>query len=227
MLPSLPEAGTTLLNRVSEVVNTAGIGLSIPAIFTDCNNLRHSIANLFTVQDLPYSDPLRSRKITQAVKQGFLDGMALTNDTTQAALFAERVQLLPLEPNQLRTVDGVYNGTSVILDGAELVGEYYKLKSYHSPETQPRNEAEIAKLEEKKTLSWMIIVKDIASIGGSAIALVGILFGVATASIPILVTGGLLLSTTWLTMKLFSYFYNKIVVEAPVEAPVRAGIALS
>src|SRR5580700_8780247 len=56
-----PFSGTA--GKVKEVFNTAGIGLSIPQLLSDLNTLRRSIASLFTVQDLPYSDPLRGAKI--------------------------------------------------------------------------------------------------------------------------------------------------------------------
>lgn len=215
-LLSTTQTTSAVLDRVSGVVNTAGIGLSIPAIITDCNNLRRSLANVVAVQDLPYSDSERSKKITQAYKRGFLDTMSFINDTSQAALFTQRVNVISFEPGQLSVIDGVNNATSAILDGVELVGECFKLQHYNSPEAQTRNPADASKLEEKKTLSYIIIAKDVASIGVAAIALVGILFGVAIQSIALVATVGLFLSSVWLTMKIASNFYNKLVVEAPI-----------
>ncbi len=206
-IPSL--ANSAPLGKVCEVVNTAGIGLSIPAIISDCNNLRNSASNIKDTRNLPYSDPLRTRKITQAVKKVFLDLMSLVNDTSQAALFAERVKIAVINARNLRITDGIYNATSALLDSFECIGECFKLKHYYSPA------AERSKLREKKNLSWMIIVKDVASIGGSALALVAIVFGTATLNIAVVATAGLACSTVWLTMKLTSHFYNKIVVERP------------
>lgn len=205
-----------LLRRIKDTASMSGIALCIPAIITDCNHLRRSFSHFITVQDLPYSDPLRTRKIMQAAKKGFLDVMNLTNNSTQAVLFADRVNLVIFEANQLRVIDGLYNITSIIMDGAELVGEFFKLKFYHSPEAIPRNPAEMQKLQEKKNLSWMVIAKDTASMGTAGIALIGITSGIAMQSIATVATASLILNTSWLTMKIFSYFYKKIVVEAPL-----------
>jgi hypothetical protein len=215
-LSPVSEMGPTLLGRVSEVVNTAGIGLSIPAIINDCNNLRKSVINFFVSQELPYSDPQRSRNITQAAKKSFLDSLSLTNNTAQAALFAERVKIVEFEPSHLSGIDIVFNASSAILDTAELVGEYFKLNFYSSPEAHPRNQAEVGKLEERKRLSWMIIAKDVASIGAASLALYGIMIGVAAQSIAAVAMAGLVFSSIWLTMKISSHLYNKIVVEAPI-----------
>ncbi len=204
-----------LVGKVKEVFNTAGIALSIPQIFSDLNNIRRSITNFFSVQDLPYSDPHRTSKIAQAAKKGFLDMTVLTNSVTQAALFLDNAKVFLFETLHLKVIDGVYNLTSAVLDGAELVGEYFKLKHYHSPEAQPRNTLEASKLEEKKRLSWMNIAKDVASIALATITLSGIVFGITASAMATFSTAILCLSAFWLTMKLTSYFYNKAVVAAP------------
>jgi hypothetical protein len=221
MLPSLTPDWLSVVEKVKEVSSSVGIGLSIPKIIADCNALRRSLGDLFVVQDLPYSDPERTRKIAQAAKKSFLDTIGLTWTVSQAALFIDNAKIFLFETTHLRIIDGINNVTSVISDGAELITEYFKLQHYHSPEAQPRNPAQATKLEQRKQLSWMTIAKDVASIGGAAIALVGIVFGIATQSIPVIAGTFLVLSTVWLTMKLASYFYNKIVVEAPIEQPSR------
>jgi hypothetical protein len=216
MIPSLTPNWLSVIGKVKDIANTAGIGLSIPKIIADTNTLRRSLSNLFTVQDLPYSDPLRARKIAQAFKKSFLNTIDLTGTISQAALFVNNAKIYIFEAVHLGIIDGVNNGISVISGGAEIITEYFKLQQYHSPEAQARNPEESVKLEQKKSLSWMIIAKDIASVGGSAIALVGIAFGITIQSIPMIAGAVLILSTVWLTMKLASYFYNKIVVEVPI-----------
>jgi hypothetical protein len=218
-IPSLTSQGSSaLLGRISNVIGTMGMGLSIPAIATDCNHLRSSLARLFTVQDLPYSDPLRSQKITQAVKKGFLDLLGFANDMSQAALFMDRVKVLVLEASQLKVADGIYSGTSIAMDSVDLVSEYFKLQRYHSQEAQPRNPIESAKLEQKKTLAWMTIVKDIFSIASSGLAMIAMIFGAAALGVSTanIAFAGLTLSTVWLVTKMTSHFYNKLVVEAPI-----------
>lgn len=215
-LPSLSKAGSELLGRVSEVVSTAGIGLSIPAILSDCNNLRHSLSRLISFQASVYDDPSRTRNIRQAAHKSFLDLLGLMNDSSQAIIFLDRVKIIILEARHLRIVDGVYNSTSVICDGAELVGECFKLNHYNSQAAQGCSTAEANKLAEKKMLAMLIIAKDIVSLASGAIALIGIVFGIATQDIALVAAAGLVLSTAWLTLKITSYFYNKIVVEAPL-----------
>lgn len=214
-LPSLDSSVLELVEKVKGVAGTMGIGLSIPKVLSDFNTFRRGFTNLLATQDLPYSDPLRTRKISQAAKTTFINSIDLTNTLVQAAQFIDGAKVYLFDAVQLRWLDGANNLTSAISDGSELITECFKLHNYNSPEVQPRNPAEAAKLAEKKTLSWIIIAKDVASVGGSAIALVGIVFGIATQSIAIISVSVLALSTVWLTMKLAAYFYNKIVVEAP------------
>jgi hypothetical protein len=221
LIPSISSQHSEFVGRVSTVADTAGIGLSIPQIFSDCNTLRRSISNLCSVQDLPYSDPLRTRRVAQAAKKGFLDSMNLTNTLSQAALFTNQAKIFVFETVHLNVLNGVYNATSFVTDGAELVGEYFKLKHYHSPEAQPRNQTEASKLEERKTLAWITIGKDVASVAGASIALLAIAFGIATQGAALISGACLVLSTVWLTMKLIGYFYNKIVVEAPPPSSLR------
>jgi hypothetical protein len=196
-----------IAGKLKEVFNTAGIGLSFPQLLSDVNALRRSVAHLFTVQDLPYNDPLRNLKIVQAVKKGFIDSMTLTNTMAQIALFVDNVKVFLFDAAHLRFIDGVYNVTSLITDGAELIGEYFKLKRYHAPEVQPRHLSEVGKLDEKKTLSWILIAKNVSSIALAVIAIGSIAFGVP-ASIFIISIPTLGISAFWLTMKLAGQFYN-------------------
>lgn len=209
---SATAAGTALVDRISGVINTAGIGLSIPSIITDGNTFRRSVVDFFQTQDLPYSDQLRARKISQAAKKSFLDGMTFTNTLSQASLFLDKVDILKFAPQDLKVIDGIYNVTSVITDGAELVEEGFKLKQYETPQAQPRTDLERRQLDEKKQLSWMKIAKDVASVALSAIAIGAVIFGIATEA-GVISAVILVLSTGWLTMKITCYFYNKIVVE--------------
>ncbi len=205
-----------LASKAREVFNSAGIALSIPQFFSDLNSLRKSITNLWTVQDLPYSDPLRARKIAQAAKQGFMDTNNLTWTGSQITLFLEGAKVITLKAAELSLVDTVNNVTGAIGDTDELLGEYYKLKQYHSPGAQPRNQAEASKLEEKKMLAWINIAKDAASLAAAAITAGIALYWLATGAVITFPVSLLALSSIWLTMKITSYFYNAVVVEAPL-----------
>lgn len=219
-IPSLSQAGKDLIGRVGMVVDTAGIGLSIPQIIPDFNALRHSVKKLIAAQDLPYNDPLRERKITQAAKRTFLDGMNAANNLSQAALFLDKVKIFLFETRHLHILDGIYNITSGILDTAELIGECFKLNHYSSIEGQPRTEIEKTQLSEKKCLSWMTVIKDVASIALACLALIGIIFGIVTQGIMFITVTGLVLSTVWLSLKITTYFFEKIVIGAHHHLPV-------
>lgn len=201
-----------LVEKAKNVFNTAGIALSIPQLFSDCNNLRKSIGKLLDVQHLADGDPLKNRKMTQAAKKTFLDSVTLTNTLAQIGLFIENVKLFIFEPMDLCLTDGVYNTTSVIGDGAELFGEYYKIQQFNTAEAQARTVEEATKLQEKTTLAWMTIAKDVASLALGFFTLGTLAFGiVVTGIMPAVLLG---VSAFWLTMKLTAYFYNKVVVEA-------------
>ncbi len=206
-------AGT--VGKTKEVFNAAGIGLSIPQIFSDVNSLRSSISDFFGTQKLPNSDPLRERKVAQAAKKSFLDTMNLTSTVAQILLFIDNAKIFLFEAVHLRIVDGIFNITCAISDGAELIGECFKLKQYRSLDLPAQRVGEVTKLQEKKTLSWLLIAKNVASLALAAISLGAIISGVAVGNffaLPVVVLG---ISGLWLTLKLASHFYNKVVVESP------------
>jgi hypothetical protein len=220
VLPSFSENEPALFGRISDVIYTLGIWLSIPALISDSNALRRSFAHVLEVRDLPESDPLKIRKITRAAKACFLDSMTVANSFSQASLFLDRVKIFAYNAVQLRIIDGIYYVTSAIGDGAELIEECFKLNEYQSSQNDVPNPVEDAKLKEKKCLSWMKIVKDVASVALSLIAIIGILF-VSTQAIPLIAVMCLVLNTFWLTMKIACHFYNKIVVEEQPTGQIR------
>jgi hypothetical protein len=178
------------------------------------NNLRHSLGDLRKVKDLPYSDPLRARKVAQAAKKSFLDSVDLTWTLSQVATFINNAKIYVFKALQMKVIDGVNNVTSLISDGSELITECFKLKDYEAAKAQQRTPADAAKLEKHKRLTLINIAKNVASVAGAILAIVGIVFGIAVQSIPVIVGAVLVLNTIWLAMKLASHFYNKIVVEA-------------
>jgi hypothetical protein len=214
-LPSLSNAASEFTSKVSGAATLSGISLSIPAIFSDINTLRKRVSSFVCSYDLPYSDGLRHQKILQAGKGAFLSGMYLTNSTSQAILFLDQAKIINLAQH-LPVVDLIYQGSSLVSDSFELVEEAYKLNSYQH--AIPHNQLESAQLEEEKWLSWMVVIKDVASIALAIISIVGISLAITTASIGITTAWmaivaplGLALSTVWLAMKISSYFYKQVI----------------
>jgi hypothetical protein len=212
-------APPAFIAKVKGVFDSAGVAISIPRALSNINSLKNSMAQLLAAQNLPYTDSLRDRKIVQAGKAGIVDSLALTNTLAQIGLFLQNATILFFDAFQLSVVDGIYNVTGGVLDGIELIGEGFKLQQYQAPEAQPRNQKEATKLEEKKNLAWMIIIKDIASIAMAVIALspVSQALGLTFIVFPAVAPAALLaISAFWLAMKITSYFYSKLVVDAPV-----------
>ena len=205
-IPTLTDAARELTSKVSGVVNLSGISLSIPAIFTEANAFRKKVYQFAVSQDLPYSDGLRHQKIMQAGKGAILSGMSLANAVSQASLFLNEAKIVHLA-DCLPTIDFIYQGTSLVTDGAELVEEAYKLNSYQSE--RPRSVRETTELEENRWLSWMVIVKDIASVALAAIALYGIVFGIAASTMAIVAPVVIVVTSVWLMAKIASYFYKQ------------------
>jgi hypothetical protein len=216
---SIPSGFADLITKAKGVFDSAGAAISIPRMIANLNALKGSVEQFFISQNLPYSDPLRDRKIAQAGKAGFVDSMALANTVAQAALFLVGATVFSLTAVQLCLLEAFYNATGGLLDGIEMVGEGVKLQQYQAPEAQPRNPAEATKLEEKKTLAWITIAKDVASIALAALTLAPLIaksLGLVLVAPLVSPTAILAISAFWLAMKITSYFYNKLVVEASV-----------
>jgi hypothetical protein len=196
----LPETVKTLSGRASAAIGTIGIGLTLPDLISDTVVLRNSFSRLFTVVALPHSDPLKTRKIAQAAKTSFLDSVTFTKSLSQSTLFLDRVKILVLQAGQLAIIDGIYNASYLVVDGAELIEECHKLA--------------LGKVhrEEEKRLSWLIVAKDTTSVALCALALAGIVLGVALEGMAFFSVAILIMTSCWLTLKIASYFYREIVV---------------
>lgn len=213
MLPSLSSEQNRLIGRVSEVISTIGLALSMPQLISDCNKMRNSFVSLCEAQNAPSADPMRQRKVVLTFKDAFLNALTLANTLTYIPSFLDHLRVRLFDPAHLRFVEGFYNVTSIILDGVDLVGEGYKLNEYYSMRPDGRSQPEKELLEEKKCLSWMYVATDVASVALSAIALGALVFGIAVEGLGVIAVGVLVLSSIWLTMKIVSYFYSQIVVD--------------
>jgi hypothetical protein len=213
LLPSLSELGRSLIGRVSDAVNTIGLALSIPAVFSDCVTLRNSVSRLYELKDLPTADPFRHRKILLGSKAVVLDALMLTNNFTYIPYLLEHLKIQLFEARHLPIFEGIYNGTSIILDGVEFVEEGFKINQYYHLDRSSMTPEQKQRIEEKQCLSWMVVAKDVSSVAISAISIIGLVFGLAIEGVGVLAIGFLVLSSFWLTIKIVSYFYNQLVIE--------------
>jgi hypothetical protein len=207
-LPSLTPNYRDFFNKVSGVMNKAGIALSLPKIIIDVNNVCGSMSSLRHVQTTSPLDPDRDKQIGYAYKKSLVDGMNLVNTTSQISLFLNEVSLISLGKHGVK-VDFIYNLSSIVNDTIEFFEEIVKLRDFGSHST--RSESEETMLQEKKNLSWMKIAKAAPSIMGSALAISSLFFTLFQA--PVLAAVSLGLSACWLTMKLTSMLYEKIIAE--------------
>ncbi len=205
---SLTPARQDFFNQITHVMNRAGIALSVPKIITNIHNLRHSVCQIQQANSISYSHPERSKVIAHAKKGFIINFMNLGNDTAQAAMFLHEVSILKMG-KYYPVADGIYNVTSIVNDTIELIDECFKLHHYNS--LPALTDGETNTIQEKRTLSWMKIAKDLPSIIGSVIAFAAIFF--AALQVPAVAALSLGLSVAWLTMKLTSVFYEKIILE--------------
>jgi len=225
LLPSLAEGGRTLIGRVSDAVNTVGLALSIPAVFSDCVTLRNSVIRLYELKDLPTADPFRHRKILLGSKAVVLDALMLTNNFTYIPYLLEHLKIHLFEARHLPIFEGIYNVSSILLEGAEFVEEGLKLNQYYSLDKSSMTLVQKLRIEEKQCLSWMVVAKDVSSVAISVISIIGLIFGLAIEGVGILAIGFLVLSSFWLTIKIVAYFYEQLVIEPHAAQSLLAGTA--
>lgn len=204
--PGLNHDSRTYLDKISKVMDTAGIGLSIPRTITDMFNLNNSIRQYRRIRSTVFRDSMQRKVSIHAQKKIFLSGLSLTNTLSQASLFIHQVDLISLG-KYIPLADGIYNVTSIVSDGIELVEESFKLQQYNST----IGGVQTAFLREKKTLSYMKIIKATSSIAGSVLAIVAIFF--VAFQMPFVATIILVFDIAWLTMKITGNLYEKILNE--------------
>jgi len=213
LLPNLSEGAQSFVEKVRRITDLSGSALSFPALISDANDLRHSIVSLGKAYELPEADKNRSEKIVRAAKKSFLDGCTLTNTTSQIITFLRESNFIQQSAAAARAVDWVYNVTSLVTDGAELAEEAYKVQRNQGQLGTAKTEKEQNVLQEKINLSWLTIVKDVASVALSIIGIIALVFGALTQGVVIIAPIVLGLSTIWLAMKISAYFYERIIKE--------------
>jgi len=213
LLPNLSEGAQSFIEKTHKITDFTGSALSFPVLISDANNLRHSIASWWRASELPDADKSRSEKIVRSAKKSFLDSCTLTNTASQVITFLSESNFIQQSASAARAVDWVYNVTSLVTDGAELAEEAYKVHRNQGRMGAAKTEKEQKVLQEKINLSWLTIVKDVASVALSIIGIIALVFGALTQGVVIIAPIVLGLSTIWLAMKISAYFYERIIKE--------------
>jgi hypothetical protein len=201
-------------DRISSLMNKCGNALSIPRIIVDLHFLKNSARQITQARNLPEDQPERNKIVAHAKKSVVISTMNLVNDASQAALFLNDTSIIKLG-GCLPVAEGVYNVSSIVNDTIELIDESFKLHHYNSAPAATDEQRVV--LNEKRALSWLKIAKDLPSIVGSVLAIAAIFFAALQA--PVFAAISLGLSVAWLTMKLVSTFYEKIIMDRQAHRP--------
>lgn len=211
----MPAERKEFFDRVSSLMSKCGNFLSIPRIVADVHFLKNSARHIKQVNNLPADQPERHNIAAHAKMNVVVSTMNLVNDASQAVIFLNDTSIIKLGKG-LPVAEGVYNVSSIVNDTIELLRESYKVHDYNS--TPAANEEQRVSLNEKRTLSWLNIAKAVPSIVGSVLAIAAIFFAALQA--PVFAVISLGLSVAWLTMKLVSTFYEKIITDRQIHRPV-------
>lgn len=217
-LSSLKEPEKALMRHVGSVFNSAALALSLPKTLVDANDLHKNAQQLMGAIKTPYSDPKREAKVAQATTKTFLGGITLGNTITQAGLFLNQAKIIILSAKDFFWMDAISHITSFLSDGADLILQGLKLRYLYaisSVKDITSNQKE--KLAEEQHLAFTSMLRDIISVALSTIALTGILFSISLETVLLLPETMLVLGSIWLFLKLYCTFYEKIVVEAPMQ----------
>lgn len=197
------------LKHTASVMDRSGSMLSLPRLVADLHALKTSVRQVRQSGHTSSSaDPLERRVAAHAKKYFLTHFMNLGNDLAQGALVLNELSVLKLG-RCVPIVDGIYNVTGLVNDTIDLVDESCKLHHYNSEEAA--TEAETETLKEKKNLSLLKIAKSIPSIIGAVIGIAAIFF--SSLQIPTVGVVLLGLNSIWLTFKLASTFYEKIIAD--------------
>jgi hypothetical protein len=214
-----------------DVFSAAAVSMSIPQALADAITATRSFSDLTSTLFSSSGNPEKATEIGKAVRRSFLDSVNLSNTLAQLALFAESVKVVAYDAARAMLVEGIYNATALIADGAELLGEFIRMQELNAEQAKldpSKDWGVISKLGEKKNLAWITIAKDVASLALTVIATVAFVLGVTTGNLGFTPVAMLGLSAFWLAMKLTAHFYNKVVVSAPSDiAGKRAGAPMA
>ena len=138
-------------------------------------------------------------------KKTIVDGLSLVNTGTEALGFAHDVKWIDLDKSAV-PVSVIYNVTTCILDGWEAADKIQKTDEYFK-----KTPADYYGL--KTRLAQITIAKDVASVAMAAISLLSLLLGALLTDRYMVTPIMLGLSTIYLTARISSFFYEKMIEE--------------
>ncbi len=216
-LPILSDSNRLRSEKISGVFAVTGAALSLPQLVVDIHAWVSSFSHLFSSAKLSEKDPSRQARVTHAAKKALINTSNLGNTFTQALIFFNESKLVNLA-KQMPVVNFFFNSTSLLSDGVECVQEAKKVSKYMAKLSKGVPLRKVERWQGKLKLAWMKIAQASSSVAMAVIGLGALAAGVAVTSLPILSSVSLGLLTVWLTSKISSYFYEKILEERRLTA---------
>ena len=189
ILSSSSEIGR-VADRAKDLFETAGLGLSVPQLISDWGKVVHSISVLTSNHAL---------SAARAVKDVVHSSLLFVNTTMRAVLFVNGAKVVSLAARQVVCVNVILSATALLTDGSDLIRDWLVWGVE-------------GKRPEEDYQALMNVVKNASSVAVSALLMVAYTFGIALAE-PIFAGSIFVLSSIYLTSKVSSYFYHKMVVE--------------
>ncbi len=184
------------------------VALSIPKTVADANSLKHSLLHLKHIRKHPPKHPERRKISVHAYKNVVFDGMNVGNSIAEDVMFLHDISLFKLG-KCYPIAEGIYNITCLIPDSLETIDKIYELRHYKG--ANPATEGEKAVLREKQNLAWLKIAKNLPSITCAVIGIAAMFF--TSLQVPVVAAISMGLSIIWLSFKLTSTFYEKVIGE--------------
>lgn len=182
--PYLPFSASTQesVQQMRSGADLFGCALSIPSLFKNINDVRHSFADWRSEANDPSSE-----KSTEAFFKVVRESVKTVNTTGQAALCLNSANIIPLN-GALSAVHGVFQASTIIADGWDLKDQIERVQN-------PESDLD-------KQYGMLMIAKDIASVVGAAILLVSIFFAALAEGLVFVLLG---LSTVYVVSSILAY----------------------
>lgn len=187
--PYLPlEEGTQkTVQQMRLGADLCAAALSIPALFINVNELRHHVTDWLSSCNKDATSQKVDGAFSRVVRESFLTA----NSATQAALCLHSARVVNLG-EALSSFTGVYQASTIVTDSWDLTEQIERVQN-------PESELDFQ-------YGMLMIAKDISSIIGAAILLVGLFF-VALAEACVVILLGL--SSVYVISSILAYIWKE------------------
>lgn len=188
-----------VVSAVSHTASAAGLAFVVPDLVEDVYTLQSSVVALQS--DGKDKTALKTTRVA-------MNFLTVVNTTSDALTFLDGQLILSLG-RRLPLVNAVYYSTSLVTDSWEIAEAVRSVsKSQAKSASQPQKQSYFT---QKIALKRLTILKSAVSIALSVASFVSITLSFAAGTSLLLAAGILALSVLYLTLKITSFFQEKIV----------------